>query len=458
MINIIYTKKIDVMRSALIFMALIATSSCTKFLDAKPDKSLAIPTTLADYQALLDNRIMTANFPVAGDIASDDYYLTNSDWAALSTPDLRNTYIYGGTSANDLDYTIYQYVTNGNVIIEGTDKGNFNNSRAEVDAVAGGGYFFRGYCFFNLASIFTLPYKPGTTAMGIPLKLRADITSPTTRSTLEETYQQIISDFRRAADLLPVQVSVKTRPSKAAAYGALARTYLIMQNFDMAGKYADSCLQLNSSLIDYNTVSSVSNTPFPLFNNEVIFHATSSGRGGVVSLARARVDSLLYNSYATNDLRKKVFFRPAPQVGQLFKGDYGAATSASHFGGIATDEMYLIRAECFARENNVAQGVADLNSLLQKRWAQGTYIPYPSSLTAKQLLDIILMERRKELLFRNQSRWNDLRRLNQEPGYQKTLVRQINSVTYAMAPESKNYAYLLPVSVIQQTGIKQNER
>jgi len=432
--------------------------SCNKFLDAKPDKSLTIPATLADYQALIDNRIMTANFPVAGDIASDDYYLTNSDWAALSTPDLRNAYIYDGTSSNDLDYTIYQYVTNSNVIIEGTGRGNFNNTNTEVNAVTGSGYFFRGYCFLNLASVFTLPYTPGTTALGIPLKLRADITSPTTRSTLEETYQQIISDFRRAADLLPVQVSVKTRPSRPAAYGALARTYLIMRNFEMAGRYADSCLQLNASLIDYNTVSTTSNTPFPLFNNEVIFHATSSGRGGVVSLARARVDSVLYSSYAANDLRKRVFFRPAPQAGQLFKGDYGATTSASHFGGVATDEMYLIRAECFARSNDVARGVADLNALMQKRWLQGTYVPYPSSLTPKQLLDIILTERRKELLFRNESRWNDLRRLNQEPDYRKTLVKQINSVSYPMPPESKKYAYLFPVSVVQQTGIQQNER
>lgn len=452
-------KKNITLRSGLISLAILAMASCNKFLDAKPDKSLAIPTTLADYQALIDNRIMTANFPVAGDIASDDYYLINSDWAALSTPDLRNTYIYDGTSANDLDYTNYQYVTNSNVIIEGTGKGDLNATSSEVNAVAGSGYFFRGYCFLNLASVFTLPYRLGTTAMGIPLKLRADITSPTTRSTLVETYQQIISDFRRAADLLPVQVSVKTRPSKPAAYGALARTYLIMRNFELAGKYADSCLQLYSTLIDYNTVSTTSNTPFALFNNEVIFHATSSGRGGVVSLARARVDSLLYNAYATNDLRKKVFFRPAPQAGQLFKGDYGATTSASHFGGVATDEMYLIRAECFARNNDVLRGVADLNTLMQKRWVQGTYVPYSSSsLTSKQLLDIILTERRKELLFRNQSRWNDLRRLNQEPEYQKTLVRHINSVRYTMAPDSKNYAYLLPVSVIQQTGIPQNER
>jgi hypothetical protein len=455
MINL---RKNIALRSVMISLAILAMASCNKFLDAKPDKSLAIPTTLADYQALIDNRIMAANFPVAGDIASDDYYLTNSDWAALSTPDLRNTYIYDGTSANDLDYTIYQYVTNSNVIIEGTGKGGLNANSSEVNAVAGSGYFFRGYCFLNLASVFTLPYRPGTTAMGIPLKLRADITSPTSRSTLEETYQQIISDFRRAADLLPVQVSVKTRPSKPAAYGALARTYLIMRNFEMAGKYADSCLQLYSTLIDYNTVSTTSNTPFPLFNNEVIFHATSSGRGGVVSLARARVDSLLYNSYSTNDLRKRVFFRPAPQAGQLFKGDYGATTSASHFGGVASDEMYLIRAECFARSNDVIRGVTDLNTLMQKRWAQGTFVPYSSSLTPKQLLDIILTERRKELLFRNQSRWNDLRRLNQEPDYQKTLVRQINSVRYTMAPDSKNYAYLFPVSVIQQTGIQQNDR
>ena len=57
-------------------------------------------------------------------------------------------------------------------------------------------------------------------------------------------------------------------------------------------------------------------------------------------------------------------------------------------------EAYLIKAEGYARENNITEGAAALNAL---RTARGASTFDPTGATQQQLIDAILVERRKEL-------------------------------------------------------------
>jgi hypothetical protein len=85
----------------------------------------------------------------------------------------------------------------------------------------------------------------------------------------------------------------------------------------------------------------------------------------------------------------------------LFRGyyDYGG----NQYTGIATDEIYLIRAECLARSGNTSDALKDLNNLLAKRWKTGiTFTPIQAT-NADDALVKILAERKKELLFRGTS-------------------------------------------------------
>ena len=123
--------------------------------------------------------------------------------------------------------------------------------------------------------------------------------------------------------------------------------------------------------------------------------------------------------------------------------------------GIATDEVYLTRAECYARAGKVSEAMNDLNTLMIKRWKAGTFIPFTATSTS-EALSIILEERRKETLFRG-LRWLDLRRLNSE-GANITLTRNVDNQTYKLEPNSPRYALPLPPDVISLTGIPQNER
>lgn len=138
----------------------------------------------------------------------------------------------------------------------------------------------------------------------------------------------------------------------------------------------------------------------------------------------------------------------------MFKGHYHGGRL--NFGGLAVDELLLIRAEGFAREGDVPGALADLNTLLQARWDENTmFVPLTAS-TAAQALDLILVERKKELLLRG-LRWTDLRRLNQEPGREVTLNRTVAGTAYTLEPNSYKYTYPIPNDIIQQTGIPQNK-
>jgi hypothetical protein len=68
-----------------------------------------------------------------------------------------------------------------------------------------------------------------------------------------------------------------------------------------------------------------------------------------------------------------------------------------------------------------------------------------------------LLERRKELCFRG-LRWQDLRRLNKEPEYAKTLTRKIDGITYTLPPNDPKYVFPIPPNVIALSGMQQNPR
>lgn len=464
--NIQYRKQSNKVHTSLSFLIMVATilitiSSCSKdFLDAKPNKKLALPSTLNDLQALMDNSAyMNGGWPSAGEIAADNYAVTSEAWHSFSYDiTSQNLYIWEDNVFNDNVqnewFLAYQAVFYSNTVLENIDAVQTNEA-AQKNNIKGEALFFRAQAFYELAQIFAGVYHKETAAsdLGIPLRLTSDINQTSTRSSVEQTYQQIITDLQQASTLLALNPLYKTRPSKPAAYGMLARTFLSMQDYTNAKLYADSCLQLFNTLIDYNTLDSNAYNPLPMFNDEVIFHSGMFPRSIVLQPA-AMVDTALNTSYANDDLRKPVFFKPLDVNTYGFYGSYSG--SYILFNGIATDEVYLIRAESEARIDQVNGAMQDLNTMLIKRWKAGTFIPYTAT-DADDALIKILQERRKELIFRGQ-RWTDLRRLNSDSRFAVTIERKIDDQTYTLQPGDLKYTFLIPQQVIITSHIQQNPR
>ncbi|WP_114792937.1 RagB/SusD family nutrient uptake outer membrane protein [Niabella yanshanensis] len=458
------------MNRLLILMVLSLTftgvTSCKKFLDKKQNNAFVTPQTIEDLQALLDDANETMNIgttPSFGEASADDIFVPEATLRTLSGP---TPFVYRWQAYNFLfpnDWSVaYTPVYNTNYCLEQLLKIEKNEANTrQWNNVYGSALFYRSYYFLMLSWIYSKAYDRTTASQdkGIVIRLSSDFNVRSQRATTEETFQQILTDTKMAITHLPELPQHVFRPSKVAAFALLARTYLSMREYDSAYHYSNLALNIQNSLMDYNGDPEVGNLTatnlFKRFNKETIFYS-EMGTGGVYALvapARSRADTLLYKSYATNDLRRTAYFYLSGGY-QRFKGSY--AQSTIPFTGLATDEMYLVRAETAARLGTagLAQANADLNKLMSYRYAKASFVPVQLN-DPELLLNHILEERRKELVYRG-IRFSDIKRLNKE-GRNIVQRRLAGGELFELLPNANYYALPIPEDVIEQTGIEQNE-
>ena len=450
-------------------LALILLSSCSKdFLDKKPSDNLVVPKTYEELLALLDNQLVMYNGSIgAGELSGDNYYLADNIFnTSAVTQEVRNIYTwqkmtYAGIS-NVGDWAVaYKRILYANTVL--TQIGELKKNEpdlAKVNELEGYAYFFRAFSCYRLNQVYAPVFDESTANndLGVPIKLSPDINEKIVRKANNETYKQIIADVERALNLISTKFnfSSRNRPSKAAGYALLSKIYLDMRNYPKARLFADSSLLTHSALIDYNTLSTISANPFTNLNDEAILQDFLGGSGVVTSLSLSSgysIDSNLYKSYSDHDLRKSIFFIKNGSSINIKSSYYGER--GRQFSGLATDEVYLIKAECLARANETSLAMEILNKLLESRYKKGFFSPLIAS-SSEDALTIILEERRKELFFRG-VRWSDLRRLNKE-GRNIVLRRKVNGEIIELYPNDPKYTLPIPDDVISFNGIPQNIR
>lgn len=431
-------------------------TSCnkTEFLNDKPDASMTVPTTLEHYQALMDSDVAMNGaggfmplYPAMLEVGTDNVWFPDGRYLNNIDEHIRGVYRWDMDPYPALDVKDwnrpYLVVLHCNLVLEGLQEIEKNEeNKIQWELIQGMALYHRSHAFAMLASVFSPAYEKAKSNQlrGIPLRMSADVNERLSFSTLEETYRRIIDDLEQAIDLLPVEVLHKTRPSKRACWALLARMYLWMGDFEQSNKYADLCLKTNDSLLDYNEYSTTTNYPFQRFNKEVIFNCTM-----MLLSTQIRLDTNLYKSYDQDDLRRVLFFKAqSAGDGYRFYGNYEG--TGYFFAGLANDELYLTRAETYVRLGQEDMALMDLNKLLKSRWRTvggvSTYVPY-TELGAQKLLEIILKERRKQLVWRG-LRWPDLKRLNLEPEHAVVLQRIANGETFELQPNSPRYVYPVP--------------
>lgn len=447
------------LKIACAFVIAASSMACKDYLDAKPNKNLETISTLANLQSLLDDNVrLNTSTPYAAEVASDDYYLKDANLTAISIEGDRR--IYNWQKGNQFDGTdthwTYSYmgIYYGNTVLENIENIERTEANAkEWDNIKGQGYFFKGNNLLLAVTIWAPAYDEATslTDLGVPIRASTDFNVKTTRATVVQNYSQIIDDLKHAAYLLPSTQIHPMRPSKTAAYAMISRAYLAMNKYPEAGLYADSALMLNNVLIDYNDLNAAAVNPMTPYKGEVLFHQTIANPT-ILSQSNAIIVDELYQQYQTDDLRKKIFFKSVGTNQFAFRASYSGANAG--FFGPAVDEMYLNRAESFARANKLTEALGDLNFLMQKRWDKTKIYPKYMSTDKTTVVNWILAERRKELLMRG-LRWIDLKRLN-KLGYTIEVKRKYNSVQSTMPPNDPRYAMSIPELIVELTGIPQN--
>lgn len=294
---------------------------------------------------------------------------------------------------------------------------------ADQNRVKGEALFIRACMYFELVKLYAKPYSAGsvTTNLGVPLILTPtrgiDESSKVPRSTVEQTFTQILADFNEAESLLPSVnpgSNATTRmvfATKAAAAAMLSRVYLQMENYPGARDAANRAITEATS-----NGRSLSATYSGAFNNtvnsaEYLFAMQVSaqdgdnnmhlywsipaygGRDGDVSIQDSHIDlydtTTVYNPSSggrdTIDQRYRLFYFGA---GDRRSGKWKEQYKVLPI--IRLSEMYLTRAEANFRAGTSvgATPVADYNRTHQRAG-------WPAAV-AVTLADILL-ERKLEL-------------------------------------------------------------
>lgn len=451
------------MKRNMIMAVLLFLVGCNPdFLELKRDKSQVIPQSLEDLDALL-NDYSTINVGAGkslGTIAAGEFYVEDNTWNLASSQLQKFAYNWSeeilNTQENVPDWNnLYKRVLYANVILERLDQMQAPVQNADYNRIKGSALFIRSDAFFSIAQQFAAPAGiPEWDRFGIPLKLESDINLMTTRSTVTQTYNQIIGDLLLTIGMLPDRSVDMYSPSKVAAYLLLIRCYMQLGDYKNAFDCAAKARAIGGVVLDYNTVSGTKAYPFPTYGNgnQELIYIDGSNSSNFSSKTKLLIPIEFYNSYDDNDLRKKLFFEKDAKGNILYKGSY--LGNVNHFAGYAWDELLLNEAECAIRLGQSDQGINVLNQLLSKRFVSGKFQPIAST-SQKQALQLVLLERQKELLLRG-IRWSDLRRLNREEDHAMLLKRRVNDKEYELLPNSTRYIFPIPKDVMLKSNIEQN--
>lgn len=432
--------------------------SCDKYLDIQSDTRLVIPNSIVDLQKILDNNsAMNFQKGTKCEEITDDFYLTETNYNRLKDPD-RSAYIWSRyETLNSSNWSkAYSVVYNANLVLDRLDKVKRTDENAvSWDRVKATALFYRANHYLTLLWTYAKVYdaQNAKTDLGIVLRNTSDFNVKSIRSTVELGYRTVIEDLKEAAGRMPDNSAHVLQPNLKAVFGLLSRAYLSMSKYDSAYHYADLALDKEFLLLDFNDeqdVKSSANFPFLSFNKETIFYEEMQS-GGFMTISNHTVAPELFVQYEVNDLRKIAFFKSSSDGTVSFKGNYTG--NNFWFNGLSNNELLLTRAECFARSGKLKEAQNDLNKLLEKRYRIGTFVPYVF-VTKEDALNIILAERRKELLFRG-LRFMDIKRYNLE-GRNIVLRREIDGAIYELAPNDNWYAHPLPDDIVQIAGIPQN--
>lgn len=451
----------------------LALSGCNDYLDITP-KGKVIPTTVQDFYDLMRDNNKFVPSTINGLLMTDEIKIHDDEVSRIFfRPErmvnayLWRDYLYDDPQENDEDWNRYYaqiYVCNS-VLDKIDDAPGDDETMRRV--AKGEALVNRAYAYLMLVNLYAKHYDPATasTDPGVPLHVKADINAQLGRASVQDVYRVIEEDLQLAVALLPTTSSSNYYPVQAAALGLLAKTQLYKGNWEQAGDFAGKALAQHGQLLDYNDFDfypgmpqwlGLLNYPMRSFQNqEIIFQKEYINNSFIIAVYMTDEHRALYD-----EGDRRLYFTDVADspFGPNLHGGSLLAKDNFHREGVCTPELYLIRAEALARQGRADLAVADLNVLRQKRFDTGKWVAYGNGFSADEALSLVLKERRVEL-FQEPWRWFDLKRLNRDPRFAKTLTRTFDGKTYTLAPGDHNYVLAIPKKVVDlNPAIVQNPR
>lgn len=408
-----------------VLSSLLLLGSCEKFLDVEPKENTSDDVTIVDepsartavrglYNQLASNGYYGYSFQTLGFFSSDNIEYTGSQTVnkQLTNHDVKSDLAVLATSWSAIYNTINR---SNNIIAKLPDLPLTTTFTEEVrNGLLGEAYFVRALSYFDLVRTWggvQLVLEPTATAnnkQSIP------------RSSVQETYAQVLADLVQAETLLPNTIN-RIRATKNTVWALRARYHLYQKEWALAEEYAG---KLIDDVSNYELVAPYS----AFFGNNAL-------------ASRESILELYYSNTVTNNQASQWlpttkggvgWIKPSPQIVSLLNdpaigGNRNSLLLSAIINGVenwygnlyyrivssgGTDpaflirfsELYLIRAEARAQLDNTEGAAADLNAVRAR-----AALPDTEANTKEGLLLAIEEENRVEFALENH-RWYDLLR------------------------------------------------
>jgi len=359
-------------RNAILLVVVLLSASCKKYLEEVPNNALPTETSITDASTARAAIIGTydrmqsyyaSSYPTLGTITTDNVIFNGTlseylqlDQHAIPTDNVITVSAYQG---------IYRTINSANSVIAYVPAiSDPTLSTVEKNKILGEAYFIRALAYFDLGR--------GWGGVQLQLKPTTDLTvlKGIKRSTLDQTYDQVLADLVQAEQLLPEDAATRNRAQKSAARALRARLHLYRKQWADAEIYATQVIaNTKYSLVKpyksfftapFQTAESVLELAYSVNDRNSYWNLWyPSSSGGQFTLKPSDGLVLKLNNPTVGGARNTLIAGSGTNVYGVLYNTTATSTDPSYLIRIA--ELYLIRAEARAQQNNLTGAAADLN-------------------------------------------------------------------------------------------------
>lgn len=455
-------------------MAVSAITSCNSFLDTDPyasiddtkaikDYSSAFYALTGTYNSMQNTSYYGRDFVVFGDAATENViispnnsnrFIAEAQWSISPTSGDMQTFWAKA----------YETIYDANKILQAVD--NIEATDVQKAAIKAQALSVRALSHFDLVRFFAQSYKGNESLLGVPYMKTTNNYDKPSRNTIQEVYGFIIADLQEAitnfntvstsdgsggdmSGLIGTGLNTTTIAPYAisswAAKGILARVYMSQQNYTAANPLLNDIITNsgysilpNDKYVDawsraYNNTKNMEFI-FAIRNVSDDYGATNCLgyiyiQGGYGDL---RAPANLRDLYKSTDIRKTLLFKvgTGTQTSWYFVNKYPGRDGTAALSDIPVlrlSDIYLMYAEAQANIGTLPEAIKYLDKIRMR--ADASAVATPATTSKDDLLNLIFLERRKELAYEGHYLF-DLKRLQKtiNSGYRSdnTLYTTIN--------------------------------
>lgn len=412
-------KYLKIWKVALLLPVALASFACSDFLVEDPEQNVSNDVyfaTIGDYRAGIAgiyNQMQDADWygrslHMMSDVMSEDIKLNGSANRYYEFAEFTGQPVSGHEYEIDLWIEVYEAINMANMLINSTGFEPSSSTQVEFNQIIGEAHVLRALAHFDLVKMYGQHYTFTGDAShpGVPIVLESDQAALPSRATVGQVYNQVISDFTTGLGMMTMARDGKYTFTKEAVQALLSRVYLYMEDFSNAIAMANAVIgsgkfsltsgdaytyQFEGAGASTESILEVMNRSDDDIGSDALGGMYRSSGYGDYLPSRDLLDMI-----HPDDNRWNMYVVDPNLLGAYAShriNKWPTTTNTDNIPVVRLSEVYLNRAEAYARSGNSSGAQDDLN-LIRQRSLPGA--PDVTD-TGQALIDEILIERRIEL-------------------------------------------------------------